>query len=206
MAAITPSDAVLFVRKNLDEVGLNDSVMYGPTQDETSDNNSLDDIVKKNLPEAINEIHRAAPVALLDGIENASGPAGSPSEITATNFLRLVACKDNGTGIVLSEALLGSSIEARKQANPYIKGTPDRPRLVMCLGGNSAVTFKYYSAEGSTTLYYVPIMEYSASAQNYSYSIRLKQNIIDWLTAKVMETYNDERAQSYYKRALTFNI
>ena len=36
---INPSTAVLLVRKNLDEVGLNDSVMYGTAQDENSDNN-----------------------------------------------------------------------------------------------------------------------------------------------------------------------
>lgn len=203
---INPSTAVLLVRKNLDEVGLNDSVMYGTAQDENSDNNSMDDIIAKNLPEAINEVHRAAPVALLDGIESASGSAGSPSEITATNFLRLVACKDAGTGIVLSEAFLESSVEARKQANPYIQGTSDRPRLIMCLGGDTSVTFKYYSAEGATTLYYVSIAVYTTTNPSYKYSTRLRQNIIDWLTAKVMETYNDARAQSYYTRALSFNI
>lgn len=199
---INKANAVLLVRKNLDEADPNGSVMYGDTQDETSDNNSLDDIIDKNLPEAINEIHKAAPVYLLE--DTATEASFSSGSATATNFLRLIGSVDDTSGIALSSAFLESSPEAHKQANSYIAATADRPCLVQCLGGGASVKFKYYPSSANAKLHYVGAVTYSASG-SYAYSSRLLQNIIDWLTAKVLETYGDQRAQSYYQRALTFH-
>ena len=65
MAQFTPEDAVMLVRRNLDELEPNGSIMYGTD----TDNESLDNIIKRHLPDAINAVHLAAPVNLLEGEE-----------------------------------------------------------------------------------------------------------------------------------------
>ena len=61
MIALLTSDAVALVRKNMDELDPNSSMLYdtenGSAQ-EYGDNQSLDDIVARNLPEAINAAAR----------------------------------------------------------------------------------------------------------------------------------------------------
>ena len=247
MTELKETDAVALVRKNLDEQDPNGSAMYTDENGSAAaygDNSSLDGIIAKNLPEAINAIHKVAPVNLLEGVdlldENAAAglvdegeeaPAISDDGVLSftldedTNYLRLVAFRADESAIVVTDVIPEASPEGRKQLNPYIRGRIDRPRLVQLQGSHSGPSFKYYTikdtspyegenpskepVEAIAEFYYIQEQSYPetpASGGNvYDISRRLRQNIIDYLTAKVMETYGDQRSQAYYQKALTFS-
>jgi len=225
MTTLTPSDAVALVRKNLDEQDPNGSVMYDPGNT-YGDNASLDGTIKRFLPEAINAVHLGAPVQLLEG---ESVVASSPS-ITSdgvlsfslpaeSKYLRLVAFQAADSSIVVTDPIPEAGAEGRKQLNKYIRGRYDRPRLVLLQGRHTEPAFKYYTlnpagsgfdgyvAAPSTAIGQLAIIKeqfYAAAAVSYNISRRLRQNIIDCLTAMVMETYSDQRAQSYYQKANSY--
>ena len=229
MVNLSTATAITLVRKNLDEAGLNESVMYG---DENNDNLSLDDIVKKNLPEAINAVHLYAPVSLLEGElyqfkSSGSRPTGETIGITSdgvlsfspssdSDFLRLVAFQAVDSPIVITDVLKEASPEGRKQLNSYIRGRYDRPRLVRLQGKTTPPKFNYYTLREETvaaisnpasavaSFIFVKEQFYSASATEYKISRLLRQNIIDWLTGMVMETYSNQSAQSFYARAKAY--
>lgn len=209
MPTISPATAIKAVRKNLDELDPNGSIMY---QSDDPDNTSMDETISRFLPEAINEVQIAAPIWLLSG----ESYSASATSITggcsftipySTGFLRLVSFKGTGSDIIITEPILASSMEGRKQANQYIRGTADRPRLLVAPGGSSGFLFYAYGVTGIESLYIIKEQTYnSSSGATYTYSGRLLQNIIDMTTAHVLETYNDNRAQSYYQRALNFKV
>lgn len=218
MVTLSPSDAVTLVRKNLDELDPNGSVMYDP-DDSHGDNASLDDIIRRMLPEAVNEVHLAAPTQLLEGkAVTVVDPAISEGVLSFSlgadsKYLRLVAFRAADSGIVVTDPLPEASPEGRKQLNKYIRGRYDRPRLVLLQGRHTGPAFKYYSmsdgyggtaADAIAQLSIVEEQFYSADATGYEISRRLRQNIIDALTAKVLETYSDQRAQAFYQKANNF--
>lgn len=218
MVTLSPSDAVTLVRKNLDELDPNGSVMYDPGNAH-GDNESLDDVIRRMLPEAVNEVHLAAPTQLLEGkTVAASSPAISEGVLSFSlgadsKYLRLVAFRAADSGIVVSDPIPEASPEGRKQLNPYIRGRFDRPRLVLLQGRHTGPAFKYYSmsdgyggtaADAIAQLSIIEEQFYSADATGYDISRRLRQNIINDLTAKVLETYSDQRAQAFYQKANNF--
>jgi len=229
MITLRVSDAVELVRKNLDEVDPNASVMY---DDEDADNLSVDDIITKNLPEAINAVHLAAPVQLLEGEEYDFASSNPPSGETisydiegvlsfslkdGTEFLRLVSFQASDSPIVLTDVIKEASPEGRKQLNKYIRGRSDRPCLVQMQGVHTAPAFRYYSLDKDTMedktavecveqLFYVEEQFYDEVNDEYPISRRLRQNIIDYLTAMVLETYSDQRAQTFYQKAGGFSL
>lgn len=213
MQTLSLSDATILVRKNLDEVDPNGSVMY---TDDDSDNSSLDDIIAKNLPEAINAINLTAPVTLIEGkvlnsdLKDVSVAEGvlSFSLPEETRFLRFVAFKASDSDVVVTDILGEGTAEGRKQLNKWLRGQPDCPRLVL-LHTEDEMSFKYYStasnAEGAIDYFeYVEELIYSDDATSYSIASRLRQNIIDCLTAMVMEVYSDQRAQYFLQKASNF--
>lgn len=220
-ATLLVSDAIALVRKNLDEAEPNGSVMY---TDEGNDNASLDDIIGKNIPEAINRISLAAPTGLLAGVEygeKLSSTAISDNVLSFTlsdsKFLRLVAFRAADSDIVITDLISEASPEGRKQLNKYIRGTFDKPRLVLAQNAGTTLTLRYYSLKDGasyserpqSTIKTFSIVEeqcYASSLESYSYSPLLRQNILDCLTAMVMEIYSDERAQAYYNKANIFNL
>lgn len=229
MTTLSINDALLLVRKNIDEADPNGSVMYS---DEDGDNSSLDDIIAKFLPEAINAVHLAAPVQLLEGKSFEVGDLVADSvEISTdgilsfaladnTAFLRLVAFQAADSPIVVSDVLAEASPEGRKQLNRFIRGRWDRPRLVQEQGTHTGPAFKYYTinSEGDSfgsyigspasaiaRLVWVQEQFYGEAATGYDISRRLRQNIIDRLTAMAMETWNDQRAQSYYQKSVNYS-
>lgn len=229
MVTLTPATAITLVRKNLDEAGLNESIMY---TDENNDNLSLDDIIKKNLPEAINAVHLVAPISLLEGVEYSfsrtqTKPEGEKISISTdgvitfspaknSKFLRLVAFKAVDSPIVITDVIPEASAEGRKQLNAAIRGRYDRPRLVRLQGETTPPTFKYYSLKEGTddslilavdaisVFSFIREQFYDSQSPGYDISRYLRQNIIDRLTAMVMETYADTRAQSFYEKSNSF--
>lgn len=230
MTTLTTADAVMLVRKNLDETDPNGSVMY---TDQAGDNASIDDIIVKMLPEAINTIHMAAPVQLLEGVEFEASQLEEDSAAisddgvlsfalaSGSKWLRLVAFRAADSAIVVSDVIAEASPEGRKQLNPHIRGRKDRPRLVQLQGRHTGPAFRYYTldtlgadyngyvanpASAIGVLVYIQEQIYDAAASSYDISRRLRQNIVDCLTAKVMEAYGDQRATQFYEKSTIYPI
>ena len=229
MLTLSTSDAITLVRKNLDEADPNGSIMYDNENGSSAnygDNNSMDDIIKKCLPEAINIVQLAAPVTMLEGVEVSSftdtslaaktlGKVLSFTPSGVSDYLRLVAFKAADSDIVITDAIPEASAEGRKQHNPYVMGTYDRPRLVILQGDHTTgPSFRYYSmkptfsadniATAISLFLYVKQNIYAAATTSYSFSRLLRQNVIDQLTGMVLQIYNDQRAQFFLQRANIF--
>ena len=156
MDTITPSDAVSIVRKNLDEQEINASAMYDTGSPDTTDNDALDSIIKKTLPDAVNFVHGEAPLALLEGVAGTPTSASFSNNVltfsmTTAQILRLVAFQAVDSSVVIGEWTPEYSPEGRKQLNQYVRGTYDDPVLVKVQGKQQ---FRYYTvkAETATTL------------------------------------------------------
>lgn len=236
MTTLSLADAVALVRKNLDELDPNGSNMYtdenGSSYD-YGDNASLNLIVRRNLPEAINAVHLAAPVALLEGKPFADSDLDSVDVSSdgilsftlkeSTDFLRLVAFRASDSAIVVTDVLAEASPEGRKQLNPYIRGRADRPRLVILQGRHTGPSFKYYTLDFNDAGFASLVSDPSSAIAQLAFvqelfhtawtetpnplfpiSRRLRQNMIDCLTAKVMEAYGDQRTQSFLNKANSF--
>lgn len=214
MTELLVSDAVALVRKNLDESGLNESLMYS---DENSDNESLDLTIKKTLPEAINEVNSLAPVEALEGVEVTSlASCGIKDRVLSFSFenpfLRLVAFQAKDSAIVVTEVLPETSVEAHKQLNKYVRGTFDKPRLVQVQGEHTHPAFRYYTLSNDAysanprnaikRLAIVEVLFYDAEKVSYPISPALRQTIIDQLTGLVLAIYKDnDTAQYFLQRA-----
>lgn len=220
-----PIDVVIaIVRRNLDEIDPNASLMYNDengSSGDYGDNQSLDGLIARFLPEAINTVHLAAPVALLEGDEDVTPTDAAISDGVLsfsfpadTNYLRLVAFKADDSDIVVTDTIPQASPEGRKQLNPYLRGRHDRPRMLI-LQGKSGPSFQYYSlanpsdysSNPASAISYISIiheLHFAVGTKSYDISPRLKQNIVDQVTARVMEAYADQRAATYSQRSLTF--
>lgn len=213
MKRLSVADAIMAVRKNLDEIGLNESIMY---TEESTDNDSLDGTIARTLPEAINLINKTAPVTLLEGKSFIGEPYNSVSvqdgslvfTITA-DYLRLVAFQAADSPIVITDVLDEASPEGRKQLNPYIRGTYDRPRLVGEQGARGTYTFRYYTLRNEAPYLNNPVgaikrfsfveeQFYGEDKESYPIPEDLRQNIIDELTALVLAIYGENDKANYF--------
>lgn len=227
MTELTVGDAISLVRKNLDEVDINGSSMF--SQD--GDNDDMDALVKRNLPEAINAVHLSAPAHLLEGATPQEwGKAATilsverdgicRFSINDKDFLRLTSFRAKDSSIVVTDVLEEASAEGRKQLNKYIRGTFDRPRIVR-EQGTAEPTFKYYSLSRQrmerfpfspdredfiAELSYVQRQYFDGEVVSRPISVRLRQNIVDYITGLVMVAYGDQRAETFFNRASNFNV
>lgn len=212
MKTLTVSEAISAVRKNLDELGLNESIMY---TDESTDNTSLDGVIARTLPEAINQVHLAAPAAWLEGVDYSKGPFdkitfsdGILDFSFSADFLRLVEFQAKDSPIVVTDVLDEASPEGRKQLNKYIRGRYDRPRLVRVQGQHGKPEFLYYTLKDEQHKTYpagaikrfsfVKEQFFSESATGYQISTDLRQNILDGLTAMVLAIYGENEKAKYF--------
>lgn len=210
MHTLSIADAVAAVRKNLDEQGLNESVMYG---DENADNDSLDSIISKTLAEAVNDIHAAAPAYLLEGREITEfTTCGFDDRVLFFTFdadcLRVAAFQANDSDMVVTEVIPEASAEGRKQLNKWIRGTYDNPRLVQTQGETYLPSFRYYSLKDDTykddpkaairQLRIIDNLTWSEKDTEYKVSTDLRDSIIYQLTALVCRIYGKADAADYF--------
>ena len=217
MTTITPSEAVTLVRKNLDEQEINASAMYSTGSPDTSDNDSLDSIIKKTLPEAINYVHGSSPLALLEGVTGSPATASFSNQVlnfsfTTSDILRLVAFQAIDSNVVVGEWTPEYSPEGRKQLNQYVRGTYDDPVLVKVQGKQ---LFRYYTVKSTTvTTYaespqsaisrfeYIPQLVYASNAVSYSVATLLKEAAILHLTGMVLSIYGEfDKANYFFEKA-----
>jgi len=201
MENITDTEAVLLVRKNMDELQYNDSVMLSS---ENNDNPSIDNIIKKTLPEAINIVQAGAPSELLEGISTGvtvgTGTGARDITVAGHEVLRVVRCKASDSDMVVTAAFAEDSPEGRKQLNEYTRGTFDDPRLIQ-LADRSSQVFRYYSTKtsGATVSFtYVEKYKWASGVSSYAITEALRQNIVHQLTGMVLEILGDADKANYF--------
>ena len=212
MYELAVSEANLLVIKNLYEQKYNDSDMIDL---DDIDSNEFDEILAKNLPEAINAVHSASPVQLLDGellgIQEANGvdiKAGVLAFDISKDLLRLVAFRAADSQYVITQPVAEASFEGRMQLNPYTQGTPGRPRLVLMQGktGDGKSSFRYYTVSGNyddpakaiARFEYLSRYSYDGSTTSYKVAENVVENIINYLTAMILVTYGNVDGAAYY--------
>ena len=143
MVTLTKENAIKAVRKNLDEQDWNPSQMY----DESEDNAELDRIIERTIPEAIDAVNLAAPVAALEATESSFVEEGVNDGVlsfrTEKPVLRFVSMRAADSEVVIADAVPEVSPEGRKQLNRFVRGTSDNPALVLQSGTRNQ--FKYYT-------------------------------------------------------------
>ncbi len=148
---LTTDNIIKAVRHKLDErkISLDEEVIeYG----ESTDNESLDRIIKMLSAEAINTVHRLAPAPMLEPTQTITSAVPtvelladdilnikleqpeSEASRWANPFLRLVACRPKNTGRLITDVIPEDSPEGRMQLNEYVRGTWDDPRLILLQG------------------------------------------------------------------------
>ncbi len=211
MVTLLKDDAISAVRKNLDEQGLNDSVMY---VDDNADNDSLDAIIAKTLPEAINDIHAVAPAHLLEGEDYKArlGLCYVFDRVLHFEFdaklLRLAAFQAADSPIVVTDVIPEASAEGRKQLNQFVRGTWDNPRLVMQQGKTYTPTFRYYTLKDDTylanpsgavqQLRIIRQLFHSDAESGYPVSAALVDSAIYQLTALVCAIHGKVEVAGYF--------
>ena len=216
MTEISVAEVIKGVRKNLDEIGLNESVMYNT---EDTDNDSLDKTIKMTIAQAINEVHLAAPSYMLEGVSfRSSGLDYSEFDDGVLTFsfhepfLRLVAMKAMDSRIVITDLIPEASAQGREQLNRYVRGTYQRPVLVMAAGRSAYPEFRYYSLkdgsfadnpEGAIDRFeYIPKQTFSEGATEYLISPDLRMAVLDYLTGMVLAIFGEgDKAKYFFDKA-----
>lgn len=208
MEALSVTYAIGHVRRSLDELETNASAMLGQEMDGAS----IDVICAACLPEAVEYVHRNAPLALLDGI--AAEPddmevldGGVYLEIRMKRKMeRLLYVRCSGSGNVVTTAVQEDSPEGRMQLNPYTRGTYDSPVLVrMASGEGLKPVFRYYSprTQGNDMelhLGYIPHQDKGLPV--YMVSGRAVNAVLDRLVGLVLYSFSEaDKAAIYFSKA-----
>ena len=212
MATLTVAAAQELVRKNLDEVVQNSSIMY-PASSESQDDASIDTVIARTLPEAINAVNLVIPAERAVGEDFNTASARTVSidtdsmvmTITLNNVpLRVLSFRASSSRIVIGEVTPEYSVLGREQQDEYVRGRIDAPVLVQASG--NAKKFYYYTAGSSSDTIAefrgVYPVEYSASATQYSILDGTYWAVINQLTGMVCEIYGEhDRAQYFFALA-----
>lgn len=222
MYNLTINEAILLVRKNFDEQPLNDSDMLFP---EDKDNTEFETLLAKVLPEAINEVHQAAPISLLDGVvlsaddlQSVTIKADVLSFVVGVKngILRLVAFQAADSDYIITEAFPEDSSVGRMQLNPYTRGTYDNPVLIQKQlkdkAGSNFTEFDYFSllsvypdAESAIKAFsYIPRYKYDESATAYDVADQVVDKVLYQVTAKMCAIYGNNNGATYFYELASF--
>lgn len=219
MKSITKSNLAKVIRTNLDELGVNDSMMMGG-----SDDAMLDEMIWNVAGECADEIHSLAPVQLLDGkglLEEGSGYDAKAISVDSTrnkvllipiqDVIRLVAFQATDSDYVVSEMIPEASPEGRMQLDSNICGVYDDPKVVLAQGSSDdSGQMRYYSLEtelgkdksaSSKIKTLEVIFRQFGATDSVDVADNVTSNFYNLVTAKVLTIMGDQRAQEYYNKA-----
>lgn len=211
MVTLSATDAISLVRKNLDEQDPNASVMYD-ADNAWGDNASLDSVIRRTVPEAVNAVNRMADSRLLEGVAASVSGASVSGDVLSfsisQNILRIVAFQAADSPVVLGDWVEEYSPEGRKQLDPYVRGTWDDPRLVKVQGG--AQSFRYYSLKPGSGYSGNPasavgkclVVPEQTLAESYNVALLLREPTILHLTGMVCSIYGEfDKAKYFFEKA-----
>lgn len=209
MLSVTKAQMEAYVRRSLDEMGV-DASMELSGQDDTA----LGEIVSGCAPEAIRTVHLQAPAGLVEG--NAVTPTVTLDETVARlsfgtkRLLRIVRCKSADSAYTVDGVTLERSVLGRMQLDKYTRGTYDKPVLVLL---SESVDFKpvlrYYSlrADTVTPAFIVSAVPYPEdTAASWEISPPLKDAVFNYVTALTLLSLDRrDRAEELFKRAASLS-
>lgn len=219
MKSITKSGLAKVIRTNLDELGINESMMMGG-----SDDAMLDEMIWNVAGECADEIHSVAPVQLLDGkglLEEGSGYDAKAISVDSTrkkvllvpvqDVIRLVEFQATDSDYVVSEMIPEASPEGRMQLDPNICGVHDDPKVVLAQGSSDdSGQIRYYSLKtelrqdesaSSRIKTLEVIFRQFGATDSVDVADNVTSNFYNLVTAKVLTIMGDQRAQEYYNKA-----
>lgn len=212
MINLTLSEAFEFVRKSLDELDMTNNI----AADVLKEDKDLYALIESTIEEVALDIHQSAPAYLVEGehIEISDGEVGDNAEMHVfednhaeikmqAKTARVVSIKACDSYVV-TEFFAEDSVEAHKQRNKFVRGTADRPRVI--IGKYSEEDYKptiyYYSfspniEQSSMVIEYVPYPDISIGQISISY--HLKYPLLYWLVAAVLEIVNEPDKAALWK-------
>lgn len=216
MRTASVSELVAAARYHINEEIANESLVLSDVGD-GADDSDIDAVVASHIVEALDCVHSLAPVDMLDGL---SAVRDTDYTLTVTDkvipdivmlkpMLRLVSLRAKDTPFDVREVHPEGSPEGLMQLNPYVRGTWDRPRLVMRADTNDwLVHLRYYSLREESDGEDNPIEEFIYvpkqfhGADSYLISSMLFESTINYITALTLNTYGEyDRANVYFQRA-----
>ena len=214
MYVLSVGEALLAVRRNLDELVINDSDMLSIND---SDSDNFESVTAGCLPDAINEIHRAAPAVLLEGVhlkeedlETMSIDSNGVLSFDVHDVMeRFICFKAADSPYVVTQIHEEYSGIGMMQHNPYTAGDPMSPVLIIKQKSEEEEfisSFRYYSigskyadpTQAVERMEYIPKVRYDASASSYLVSTKLVDQVLNLLTAKVLAIYNESDKSNYF--------
>lgn len=212
MYSLSVNEAIMLVRKNLDEQMDNYSGLM-----EDIDSAELEKVIIKTLPESINEVHLGAPAEILDGetlsaddYANGRFDVNEDGVLTfgiSQPFLRLVRFKAKDSGYVINQVYPEVSPEGRMQENPYTRGTARTPRLIILQGKDEdkLSVFRYYSLsrffsspiDAIEKFEFIPMYRYDDSREEYRVAENVVEQVINRLTGRVLAIYKSDHANYF---------
>lgn len=155
MKSISISALIDIVRTNLDEIGANESMMLGG-----SDDRSLNELISNVAGVCADIVHTSAPSQLLDGVEvevneetvQLEDKNSKVLRIFPQDIVRLVAFRAADSDYTISTVVPEDSPVGRMQKDKYVCGTYDDPVMVAVQGATGINTeLKYYSLKETVT-------------------------------------------------------
>ena len=218
MYSLTIDEVLAFVRKSIDETIENGSSMLSTDIDAES----LDEIVKDSIPEAIVLTHSAAPVSRLSGkvaeaessLAVTSNGDGSVKLVMKVDTLRIVSVHMSDSPFTVTSIFEEDTPQGRMQKNPYTKGTWDNPTVILnkvSKSGARKPELTYYSLKDREEADVKPEVEYipypEDGSESYEVSDDLRFAVLNMAVSLVMTAFMEtdvatvfsERAQQYMK-------
>ena len=212
MKTISINELSEVVRTNLDEIGINESMMM-----EGSDDRSLNDIISNVAGVCADEVHTSAPSQLLSGVDvelsdetiQVDSENKKVLKLFPQDIVRLVAFKAADSDYTISTVVPEDSPVGRMQKDKYVCGTYDDPILVAVQGATGIDTeLRYYSLEKETNdpVEAVEVFKVINRQIGGSGHVEVSDNVVpqyyDLVTARVLSILGEQtKAQEYSARA-----
>lgn len=212
MKTISINELSEVVRTNLDEIGINESIMM-----EGSDDRILNDIISNVAGVCADEVHTSAPSQLLDGIDveldeytvQKDEKDNKVLKLFPQDIVRLVAFRAFDSDMTISTVVPEDSPVGRMQKNKHVCGTYDDPVMVAVQGATGINTeFKYYSLKEpvedpvkSVDIFKV-IFRQIGGTGHVEVSDNVVSNYYNLVTARVLSILGEHnKAEEYSARA-----
>ena len=179
------------VRECIDEIGLNDAVFVGGTDDA-----EMSVIIQSKIVDAIRFVLLSADTVLLEPKSEEYTSNGA----LPVDFLRMCLITSTSWSIPVYRLIPGNSKEYASLKNTHTTGFTDNPKVALTFANKSKQLEFYPSLTNGATLYYVP--EPSISNGKYSIPERLYRGVVYYAAGLTLSAYKDAHASNLMGQAM----
>lgn len=212
MLQLSISAATDYVRKTLDELTSVEEIGMLVSPDAVD----IHKLVEKSIIEVVVRIHNLAPSGMLEGVQGTAGTDYTLgfiendviSILMNKETLRMVSVSVADSAFVVTEFIPEDSPEGHMQRNPYTRGVPDDPKVVIKKVplADRKPTLRYYTSSEKSheavSLTYIPYPVIENESVIISPS--LEYAVLNELTAMVLDSVNEhEKAALYRGKAMS---